>query len=247
MPQFGLGLFIIPDGKVTYNSVRAALRSGYRHFDPAYAYRNERSVGKAIKKSEVPRKKSWITSKLWPNEYGEDKTLTAIDRMLERFGLDYLDMVYLHQPVGDYAGIWKELEKAVEKGKVRAIGISNFDYKDELFDSFIATMRQKPDAMQIECHPYAQRTHWQEKLKELGSILECWYPLGGRASNGELLRDPIINRIAKAHGKTAAQVIIRWQMRDKTSLKSRFLLLGKTVNQIPAERANRKVRQSIGR
>ena len=88
---------------------------------------------------------------------------------------------------------------------------------------------------------------FEEKLKELGSILEYWHPLGGRASNGELLRDPIINRIAKAHGKTAAQIIIRWQMRDKTSLKSRFLLLGKTVNQIPAERANRKVRQSIGR
>ena len=247
MPQFGLGLFIIPDGKVIYNSVRVALRSGYRHFYPAYAYRNERSVGKAIRESEVPRKKSWITSKLWPNEYGKGKILAAIDRMLERFGLDYLDKVYLHQPVGDYAGIWKELEKAVEKGKVCAIGISNFDYKDELSDSFIATMRQKPDAMQIECHPYAQRTHWQEKLKELGLVLECGYPLGGRASNGELLRDPIINRIAKAHGKTAAQIIIRWQMRDKTSLKSRFLLLGKTVNQIPAERANRKVRQSIGR
>lgn len=108
-------------------------------------------------------------------------------------------------------------------------------------------MRLKPGAMQIECHPYAQRTHWQEKLKELRIVLKCWYPLGGRASNGKLLRDPIINRIAKAHGKTAAQIIIRWQMRDKTSLKSRFLLLGKTVNQIPAERANRKVRQSIGR
>lgn len=218
MPQFGLGLFMIPDGDVTYNSVRAALRSGYRHFDSAHAYRNERSVGKAIRESEVPREKIWITSKLWPNEYGEGKTLAAIDRMLERFGLDYLDMVYLHQPVGDYAGAWKELEKAVEQGKVRAIGISNFDYNDELFDSFIATMRLKPDAMQIECHPYAQRTHWQEKLKELGIVLECWYPLGGRESNGELLRNPTINRIAEAHDKTAAQVIIRWHIQEGFSV-----------------------------
>lgn len=94
-------------------------------------------------------------------------------------------------------------------------------------------MRLKPGAMQIECHPYAQRTHWQEKLKELGIVLKCWYPLSGRASNGELLRDPIINRIAKAHGKTAAQIIIRWQMRDKTSLKSRFCCWEKLSTKYP--------------
>ncbi len=218
MPQFGLGLFMIPDGDVTYNSVLTALRNGYRHFDSAHAYRNERGVGKAIRDSEVPREEIWVTSKLWPNEYGEGKTLAAIDRMLERFGFDYLDMVYLHQPAGDYIGAWKELEQAVEQGKVRAIGISNFDYNDDLFDSFLATMRLKPDAMQIECHPYAQRTHWQEKLKGLGIVLECWFPLGGRASNGELLRDPAINRIAEAHGKTAAQVIIRWHIQEGFSV-----------------------------
>lgn len=218
MPQFGLGLFMIPDGDMAYSSVLTALQNGYRHFDSAHAYRNERSVGKAVRDSRVPREEIWVTSKLWPNEYGEGKTLAAIDRMLDRFGFDYLDMVYLHQPVGDYVGAWKELEQAIEQGKVRAIGISNFDYNDELFDSFISTMRIKPDAMQIECHPYAQRTHWQEKLKGHGIALECWFPLGGRSSNGEILRDETINRIAQAHGKTAAQVIIRWHIQEGFSV-----------------------------
>src|SRR5699024_10183396 len=167
----------------------------YRHIDTAHAYGNERSVVQAVRESGIPREEIWVTSKLWPNEYGEGKTLPAIDKMLRRFGFDYVDLLYLHQPVGDYVGAWKELEKAVEQGKVRAIGISNFDYNDELFNA-MAGMKVKPAAMQIECHPYAQRTYWQKRLKEDGIVLECWYPLGGRQSRGELLEDPVINRIA---------------------------------------------------
>ncbi len=218
MPQFGLGTFKLPEGGGTKNAVLTALKAGYRHFDTAHAYQNERSVGRAVKESGIPREEIWITSKLWPNEYGEGKTLPAIDRMLARLGLDYIDMVYLHQPVGDYMGCWKELEKAVAQGKVRAIGISNFDYNDALFDDFYAQMTVKPAAMQIECHPYAQRKHWQEKLWMRNIVLECWFPLGGRESNGELLRDPVINRIAEGHGKTAAQVIIRWHIQEGFSV-----------------------------
>ena len=218
MPQFGLGLYMIPEGDEAYNSVKTALELGYRHFDCAHAYQNERSLGRAIKDSGVNRDSIWITSKLWPNEYGEGKTLKAIDRMLGRLGLDYIDLVYFHQPMGDFVGGWKEMEQALATGKVRAIGISNFDVKDEIFDSLINSAKVKPQIMQIECHPYAQRKHWQERCAAEGIQIECWFPLGGRESKGEILRDPVINSIAKAHGKSAAQVIIRWHLQEGFSV-----------------------------
>lgn len=218
MPQFGLGLYMIPEGDEAYNSVKTALELGYRHFDCAHAYQNERSLGRAIKDSGVDRDSIWITSKLWPNEYGEGKTLKAIDRMLGRLGLDYIDLVYFHQPMGDFVGGWKEMEQALATGKVRAIGISNFDVKDEIFDSLINSAKVKPQIMQIECHPYAQRKHWQERCAAEGIQIECWFPLGGRESKGEILRDPVINSIAKAHGKSAAQVIIRWHLQEGFSV-----------------------------
>ena len=218
MPQFGLGLYMIPEGDVAYNSVMSALENGYRHFDCAHAYQNERSLGRAIKDCGVERDSLWITSKLWPNEYGEGKTLKAIDRMLGRLGLDYIDLVYFHQPVGDFVGGWKEMEQALAMGKVRAIGISNFDISDTLFDQLLASAKVKPQIMQIECHPYAQRKHWQERCAQEGIQIECWFPLGGRDSKGEILRDKTINEIAKAHGKSAAQVIIRWHIQEGFSV-----------------------------
>ena len=218
MPQIGLGLYMIPEGDVAYNSVMTALESGYRHFDCAHAYQNERSLGRAIKDSGVERDSLWITSKLWPNEYGEGKTLKAIERMLGRLGLDYIDLVYFHQPMGDFVGGWKEMEMALSMGMVRAIGISNFDTNDSLFDQLIASAKVKPQIMQIECHPYAQRKHWQERCAAEGIQIECWFPLGGRDSKGEILRDPVINEIAQAHGKSAAQVIIRWHMQEGFSV-----------------------------
>ena len=218
MPQFGLGLYMIAEGDEAYNSVKTALENGYRHFDCAHAYQNERSLGRAIKDNGVPRDNIWITSKLWPNEYGEGKTLKAIDRMLGRLGLEYIDLVYFHQPMGDFVGGWKEMEQALAMGKVRAIGISNFDVSDEIFDSLINSAKVKPQIMQIECHPYAQRKHWQQRLAEEGIQIECWFPLGGRDSKGEILRDKTINEIAQAHGKSAAQVIIRWHLQEGFSV-----------------------------
>ena len=150
IPQFGLGVYSIPAGETTYNSVLAALKAGYRHIDTAHAYQNERSVGQAVKDSGIPREEIWITSKLWPNEYGEGVTLKQLDKMLARLGLEYLDLVYLHQPLGDYNGAWKELEKALEMGKVRAIGISDFDFNDELFESIVVPAKVKPQMFQIE-------------------------------------------------------------------------------------------------
>ena len=138
--------------------------------------------------------------------------LCVPSEMLARLGLEYLDLVYLHQPLGDYNGAWKELEKALEMGKVRAIGISDFDFNDELFESIVVPAKVKPQMFQIECHPYAQREHWQEMAAKYNIQIESWFPLGGRDSHGEILRDPVINAIAKAHGKSAAQVIIRWHL-----------------------------------
>ncbi|MBO7553418.1 MAG: aldo/keto reductase [Bacteroidaceae bacterium] len=218
MPQFGLGVYSIPAGDMTYNSVLTALQSGYRHIDTAHAYQNEANVGQAIRESGIARDSIWVTSKLWPNEYGEGKTLKAIDRMLGRLGLDYVDLVYFHQPIGDYVGGWKEMEKALETGKVRAIGISNFDVNDSIWNSLVETARIKPQIVQIECHPYAQRKHWQEMAKKHDIKIECWFPLGGRDSKGEILRDPVINQIAQAHGMTAAQVIIRWHLQEGFSV-----------------------------
>ena len=138
--------------------------------------------------------------------------------MLGRLGLEYVDLVYFHQSIGDYVGGWKEMEKALEMGKVRAIGISNFDVNDSIWNSLVETARIKPQIVQIECHPYAQRKHWQEMAAKHNIQIECWFPLGGRESKGELLRDPVINEIAKAHGKTAAQVIIRWHIQEGFSV-----------------------------
>lgn len=208
MPQFGLGTFMasVEDCR---QACLMALKNGYRHIDTAHAYMNERGVGNAIKESGIPRKEIWVTSKLWPSEYGEGKTLEAIDKMLSRLQLDYIDLLYVHQPIGDFVGAWKDMEKAVEAGKVRALGISNFDASDEVFRTIMDSTHIKPAVFQIECHPYAQRLEMREKVKPYGILVECWFPLGGAMSDGALLKDSTILKIAEIHGKSAAQIILR--------------------------------------
>lgn len=218
MPQFGLGTFLQPSDEVCKQSCLTALKAGYRHFDTAHAYNNEKSVGNAVKESGIPREEIWITSKLWPTEYGEGKTLKAIDKMLERMQLDYIDLLYVHQPVGDYVGAWKDMEKAVAMGKVRALGISNFDASDEVFEKIMTESCVKPAVLQIECHPYAQRLAMREKVKPYGIRVECWFPLGGAMSKGALLKDPAILKIAEARGKSAAQIILRWHIQEGFSV-----------------------------
>ena len=218
MPQFGLGTFLQPSDAVCEQSCRTALKAGYRHIDTAHAYNDEAGVGRAVKESGIPREEIWVTSKLWPNEYGEGKTAQAIDAMLERMQLDYIDLLYVHQPVGDFVGAWKDMEKAVAAGKVRALGISNFDANDEVFNRIMEAATIKPAVLQMECHPYAQRLAVREKAKTHNIQVECWFPLGGAMSNGALLKDPTIMEIAKAHGKTAAQVILRWHIQEGFSV-----------------------------
>lgn len=218
MPQFGIGTFNQSSDEVCMQSCLAALKAGYRHIDTAHAYNDERGVGEAVKASGVPREEIWITSKLWPSEYGEGKTLEAIDKMLARLQTDYIDLLYVHQPVGDFVGAWRDMEKAVAMGKVRALGISNFDANDEVFEKIMKESRVKPSVLQMECHPYAQRLAMREKVKPFGIQVECWFPLGGTMSGGALLKDPTIVRIAEAHGKTPAQVILRWHIQEGFSV-----------------------------
>lgn len=218
MPQFGIGTFLQPSNEVCEQSCLAALKVGYRHIDTAHAYNDEEGVGRAIKASGVPREEIWVTSKLWPTEYGEGTTLKAIDEMLKRLQLDYIDLLYVHQPVGDFVGAWRDMEKAVAMGKVRALGISNFDANDEVFAKIMSESRVKPAVLQMECHPYAQRLAMREKVKPYGIHVTCWFPLGGAMSRGALFKDPVIQKIAEAHGKTPAQVILRWHIQEGFSI-----------------------------
>jgi diketogulonate reductase-like aldo/keto reductase len=215
MPQFGLGTFTATN-EACKEACLVALKNGYRHIDTAHAYRNESGVGAAVKESGIPREEIWITSKLWPSEYGEGTTMEAIDKMLARLNTPYIDLLYVHQPVGDFVGAWKDMEKAVEAGKVRALGISNFDDSDEVFHAIVDNMKIKPAVMQIECHPYAQRLNVREKVKPYEIAIECWFPLGH--GNKELLSNPVIGKIAETHNKTIAQIILRWHIQEGFSV-----------------------------
>lgn len=218
MPRFGLGTFQQGSDEVCRQSCLTALQAGYRHIDTAHAYDDERGVGQAVKESCVPRSEVWITSKIWPSEYGEGKTAEAIDKMLKRLDTDYIDLLYVHQPAGDFVGAWRDMERAVEAGKVRTLGISNFDVSDSVFNLIMKEARIKPAVLQMECHPYAQRLDIREKTKANDIQVECWFPLGGAMSNGALLKDPTIMKIAEAHGKSAAQVILRWHIQEGFSV-----------------------------
>lgn len=217
MPQFGIGTYQQTNEQAK-NGVLTALRMGYRHIDTAHAYQDERGVGEAIKESGVLREDIWLTSKIWPSEYGEGKTAEAIDKMLERLGVDYIDLLYVHQPMGDFVGAWKDMEKAVRAGKVRALGISNFDANDSVFARIMENCEIRPVALQIECHPYAQRLDIRKKAAEYGLQVECWFPLGGSMSQGALLKDPVIVGIAERLKKTPAQVILRWHLQEGLSV-----------------------------
>ena len=163
IPQFGTGVFQVPDGKETLDVVKNALNLGIRHIDTAHAYQNERSVGKAVKESGIVRKEIWITTKLWPSEYGEGVTSQAIDKMLKRLDMDYIDLLLLHQQFGDYLGAWKDMEKAVKDGCVKSIGLSNFE--SHRLEEVLEQATIYPSVLQVECHPYYQ----QKELKK-GSL-----------------------------------------------------------------------------
>lgn len=212
IPQMGVGVYQVVGDDATERVCRQALELGYRHIDTAHAYQNERGVGRALRAGIVSREEVWVTSKLWPSEYGEGVTAPAIDRMLGRLGTDYVDLLLLHQQFGDYLGAWRDMERAVEAGKVRSIGLSNFE--GERLEEVLAAARITPSVLQVECHPYYQQRALRERLAADGIALESWYPLGhGDAS---LLSEPVFAELGLRYGKTPAQVILRWHIQEGT-------------------------------
>ena len=218
MPQFGIGTYN-SSVQQAHDAVVTALKAGYRHIDTAHAYQNERGVGQGVKDSGIPRSEVWITSKLWPTDYASGNVAASIDKMLERLGTDYIDLVYLHQPVGDYWAGYRGLEAAVKAGKVRTIGLSNFDLKEEFFDDVIAHAEIKPAIVQIELNPYAQRKSFREKCAKNNIAVEGWFPLGGNyGGNDVLFGDEKIKNLAAKYGKSPAQIILRWHVQEGFSV-----------------------------
>ena len=210
IPQFGLGVYMVHGDAATKQACLDALKSGYRHIDTAHAYQNERGVGAAVKESGIPREKIWITSKLWPSEYGEGKTMAGIDKMLSRLGTDYIDLLLLHQQFGDYLGAWRDMEKAVAQGKVRAIGLSNFE--SDRLEEVLAAAKIKPAVLQVECHPYYQQTALKARVAPYGTAIECWYPIG-HGDRG-LINEPLFTELGKKYGKSSVQIILRWHIQE---------------------------------
>lgn len=207
IPQFGLGVYQVPEGPETENAVCDAIKMGIRHIDTAHAYENERGVGSAIRKSGIPRGELFITSKLWVSDYGEGITSKAIDKMLERLGLQYIDLLLLHQQVGDYLAAYKEMEKAVEAGKVRSIGLSNFD---ENLDDVLNNCKIKPAVLQVECHPYWDQEDLKKRVEKYGTIIESWYPIGH--GDKSLIENEIFTKLGQKYKKTNVQIILRWHI-----------------------------------
>lgn len=208
LPMLGLGVFQAPDFSECESAVLCAIQAGYRLIDTAETYQNEEAVGSAIKKSGVKRGDIFLTSKIWVSNFGEEKTERAVERSLERLGTDYIDLMLLHQSLSDYYGAWRALEKLYKAGKIRAIGVSNF-YPERLTD-LCMNAEIKPMVNQIECHPFFQRNTDLECAKHFGVQLEAWAPFaeGGRG----IFANETLKTIAAAHGKTVAQVILRWNI-----------------------------------
>ena len=208
MPQLGLGVYLVTDVAVCESSVKSALDSGYRLIDTAAIYRNERAVGRGIRSSGVPRDEIFLTTKLWPSDYGYDKARAAIGGALERLDCGPLDLLLLHQPVGDVRGAWRAMEDAVDQGVVRAIGVSNFAMSD--LERLLPAARIPPAVDQVELHPHWQQPHLLPYLAQHAIVPEAWYPLGHGST--KLLAEPAVVGAAAAHGKSAVQVILRWHV-----------------------------------
>lgn len=208
IPMLGYGVFQIPDHEEAKKSVAMALKNGYRLIDTAQAYLNETAVGEAIKESGIPREEIFITTKVWVQDYSYEKTIKAVELSLERLGVEYIDLMLLHQPIGDYINAWKALEKLYKEGKLRAIGMANC-YPHVIAD-LCMTFEIKPMINQVELHPFFQQQLNLDTMKEYGVIPEAWGPFNEGKRN--LSTDPILTAIGKKYNKTAAQVALRWNI-----------------------------------
>ncbi|CAM4102033.1 aldo/keto reductase [Acinetobacter pragensis] len=206
MPILGFGVFQMLDQQQCEDAVYHALMTGYRHIDTAAAYENEDAVGRAIRRCEVPREELFITSKLWVQDAGYETAHTAFQRSLERLGLDYLDLYLIHQPYSDVYGSWHAMQELYDAGKIKAIGVSNFSI-DRIAD-LIAFNRIIPAVNQIETHPFTQQIAAQRFLKARGIQHEAWAPFA--EGKNDIFQNEILKEIADVHGKSVAQVILRW-------------------------------------
>jgi diketogulonate reductase-like aldo/keto reductase len=206
MPVIGIGLWQVNDQQEAENAVYEALKAGYRLIDTAEGYLNEEAVGRAIKRSGVPREDIFVTTKVWVQNAGYESTRRAFEKSLKKLQLDYLDLYLIHQPFGDYYGSWRAMEELYREGRIRAIGVSNF-LPDRLMD-LVMHNEIAPHVNQIETHPFHQQAETQAFLKSLGVQHQSWAPFAEGRNN--LFANETLASIAAKHGKTVAQVVLRW-------------------------------------
>ena len=204
MPSLGIGTFMLePD--VAEEAVCNALKNGYRLIDTANAYVNEKAVGRGMKKSGLPREEIFLETKLWPTLY-ED--YSAVDKTLERLGTDYIDLMLLHQPAGNYIEGYKILEKGYKEGEIKAIGLSNFS--ESQIQEILDVCEVKPTIIQVECHPYFPQTSLRKFVEKEGILLQAWFPLGH--GDKTLIEQPIFEELSKKYNKSKVQIILRWHI-----------------------------------
>ncbi len=206
IPVIGYGTFQLTDAALCEQCVGNALEAGYRLFDTAAVYGNEEAVGSAVRSSYVPRKEIFLTTKLWVQDAGYDSTLKAFEASLKRMKLEYLDLYLIHQPFGDIYGAWRAMERLYREGAVRAIGVSNFS-PERLVD-LCMNHELKPMVNQIEIHPFFQQGEALRVMKDYGIVPQAWGPLS--EAQRDIFHHKVLSRIAQKHGRTTAQIILRW-------------------------------------
>lgn len=204
MPMEGIGTFLLSPDEAEA-SVLAALKGGYRLIDTANAYVNEKAVGRAMKKSGLPREEIFLETKLWPAFYEQPD---AVEKTLERLDTDYIDLLLIHQPAGNYIAGYKLMEKACKEGKVKAIGLSNFSQAQ--IQEILDVCEVRPVVLQTEVHPYYQEKALKEYLQKEGMVIQAWYPLGH--GDKALLEEPLFQELGRKYRKSTAQIILRWHI-----------------------------------
>lgn len=206
MPMAGIGTFLLSPDEAEA-SVLSALQCGYRLIDTANAYVNEKAVGRAMKRSGMKREEIFLETKLWPSFYEQDD---AVDKTLARLDTDYIDLLLIHQPAGNYIAGYRQMEKAYKEGKVRAIGLSNFN--EAQIREILEICEVKPSVLQTEVHPYSQEKALKQFLAQEGMVIQAWYPLGH--GDKALINEPLFTELAQKYGKSNVQIILRWHIQD---------------------------------